>query len=439
MKNIFNLFMAAIAVILMSSCGGGGGEDEPKPAKLVLKADKTSVDAGATVTFTVTQNGVDVTDKTTICTLDGGICLASNKFVTTDDGTFTFSAKFKEGSDKQDNQVKVTVKATTLKLLASAGSVEMGKSVTFQVTLSGTNVTDQSTIALVGGSNLASSTWSSAAAGDYTFKATHGTFTSNEVQVTVKQPEPEYSTTWSGSKTLWKNVMHFTVTADWCAPCYSLKNYIKEIGANNIISVYAYTESRTSFINSENETAINDVWKDVRDNSGGRFSVTSYPTTFWEFDKSFQGATPVATLKPEYDKWNSNAARTGIKVEPTVSGTTLNLKITVGAKEADTYRLAAVLVEDNVKSSQNTTPTVVDNDYIHNGVLRQKITFGEDLGAMTAGQTVTKTYNDIALKYTVANMSVVVFTLYKKDDDKFYVANSVKAPLNKTTGYAYVK
>ena len=441
--------MAAIAAVaLMSSCSGGG-KDEPQPAKLVLKADKTSVDAGATVTFTVTQNGEDVTDKTTICTLDGGICLPSNKFVATDAGSFTFTAKFKDGSDKQEsNQVKVTVKAVSLKLLASTSSVEVGKSVTFQVTLSGADVTDQMKIVSTDGSNieLPSNTWNAAEVGEYTFQASYrsgGTEKSNELSIIVKQPEPEYSTTWNSSKTPWKNVMQLTFTGDWCNFCWALKENIKEMNVNRIVEVYAYDNGSTGapFNSSEYKAAYNNLASEVQNGSSGRFSIgASFPGTIWEFDRQINGSSSVEVLKPEYEVFVQNPAKTGIKVVPTVSGTNLNLSISVGAKDAGNYWLAAMLVEDDIKSFQ-TTHTGKDENYTHKNVFRNQVTtaYGDDLGEMSAGQEVTKTYNNIALKYTVANMSVVVYTLYKKADGKFYVANSVKAPLNKTTGYAYVK
>jgi thiol-disulfide isomerase/thioredoxin len=86
------------------------------PTDLVLSVDKSGITADGTdvATFTVTQNGEDVTDNIQIC-MPSGVCLMSNTFTTTTEGEYNFYAYYTENPDKKSNTVTVTATNTTHK------------------------------------------------------------------------------------------------------------------------------------------------------------------------------------------------------------------------------------------------------------------------------------------------------------------------------------
>ena len=82
------LCAAAVAFV------GCSKNTEPTPevpntsGKLVLKADKTAVSLGETVTFTVEQEGVDVTSVSTI--YDSDMNIVNGTFTPIESGSFSF-------------------------------------------------------------------------------------------------------------------------------------------------------------------------------------------------------------------------------------------------------------------------------------------------------------------------------------------------------------
>jgi len=94
-------------------------------------------------------------------------------------------------------------------------------------------------------------------------------------------------------------------------------------------------------------------------------------------------------------------AEAGLKITPTydsVSRTvTANVEVTMLSAITDAMELAVYFTEDSIikwQKDQDASPANVQN-YVHNHVLRGSLngTYGESLGVLAEGQTVTKTYS----------------------------------------------
>lgn len=370
MKRCFKLFSAAFvlaSIMAMTSCGDKNSDNPDN--KLVLTADKATftADGEDIVTFTVKQNGVDVTADCNICC--EALCLAGNKYSTTEPGVYTFYAYFTDEANDPNHE------------------------------------------------------------------------TSNTLEVTAKAVPSDFDTT----KNLHKNVNYFVFTGSWCNPCYLFKVDLNDVIVNftddNLTVINFYTPLNTPGVSpSEPELAYAGfVNTNNQLKADGRFAIDGYPSVFAELDfelGSGGGRVSKDEVLNVFDEYSVKAAKTGIKVDSEVNGGKAEFTVTVGAKEAGTYYIGVLLVEDNIVCYQNGG----GNNYNHTGVVRAMATeslFGDELATLEAGKTASKDFSfDLAPTYNNENLYVLVYTLYEKNG-KNVVDNSVKATVNGFTDYKY--
>jgi thiol-disulfide isomerase/thioredoxin len=310
---------------------------------------------------------------------------------------------------------------------------------TFTVKQLGVDVTSKVRICISGGTCLVGNAFTTTTAGDYEFYAYYANNPdnkSNTVTVTAISDTP--SVDFDATKALHKNVTFFTFTATWCEPCNIFKGYMSNMESDygdNIVEINFYhSESETSVASNLEAISVSQL------DAEGRFDVKGYPTLFAELDVEVgtPGYIPTQTeTQNSYTKYVAYPAKTGIRVDSKIVGNKINATVTVGAKEADTYQIGALLIEDNIVAYQNGS----GNNYNHTNVLRAKgmdNIFGEALGTMSVGETLSKIYNfDIASNYDRSNLYIVIYTLYKNSNGKWMIANSVKAPVEGTTDFKY--
>ena len=231
-----------------------------------------------------------------------------------------------------------------------------------------------------------------------------------------------------------KNVLFFTYTATWCSPCYSFKKVLKPLEqefGGQLISINLYTGDSDAKVRS----AITETF-DAQMRAEGRFSAGSVPTVLVDLAERHATKTAGGT-RTIYNKHVKNSAKTGISVDSKLDGTTVKVDVTVGACESGAYRIGVLLVEDNVVCPQSGG----GSNYNHTRVLRARgmeNIFGESLKRMDVGETVSKRYVfDLDAGWRSEFLSVVVYTLYRNQDDQWVVANGVLAPANAFTGFQY--
>lgn len=284
--------------------------------------------------------------------------------------------------------------------------------------------------------------FSSEETGTYEFYATYrdgdNVLTShNTVLVTVVDD-------FDPSRELHKNAALFIWTATWCGPCYILKNSIKtvthEAGGDHITYVNFYTSEDSGDQRSEQAVQSPLTEKFLNQMAlNGRFIPDGFPTTVIDFTKMIVGGMPVKELRQELSAFTDNPARTGIKVSSSIENGSINVTVSIGAKEAGTYYLGILLTEDNVEARQNGG----GDNYLHTNVVRDagmESVFGDNIGALSTGDVVTKSYTFPLLPhYEPTNLSLMVYTLYDHEMGARVMANSVKAAADGFTDYQYEK
>ena len=98
------------------------------------------------------------------------------------------------------------------------------------------------------------------------------------------------------------------------------------------------------------------------------------------------------------------------------------------ASAANEYYLAVLLLENGIIYPQ----TGGNDNYVHNHTYRATLSesiFGDSLGAMTVGQTVSKEYSITAnAEYEIDNCSIVCYVC-TKSGDVWSVSNVVSFPV----------
>jgi hypothetical protein len=169
---------------------GDDNNDEDEETTIELAASKTTIvaDGNDKVTFTVTENGKDITSEATIFV--GETELSLNVFTSTTAGTYTAYAIKDE---VKSNEITITVEKVNepepekpITLTASTTNITANGSdaVTFTVMQDNNDVTSQSSI-FVNGSKLNGNKFTTYTSGSYTAYAQKNEVKSNEITITV--------------------------------------------------------------------------------------------------------------------------------------------------------------------------------------------------------------------------------------------------------------
>ncbi len=443
MKNIFKLFAAAI--VLAGTLTACGGDDDAPDVKLELSADKYTIEADGVqeVVFTVKFNGEVVTDLSEIKV--GTTTLEGNTWVATETGTFKFTARY-EGNVSNEVSIRATEPDGPLPLVLTADDdfIRQDGEVTFTVKQGGVVVTGRCTVEIVGGDALSSNVFEPEQWGEYEFRAyfteNPGGQKSPKVKVNVR-PVVAQSATFDAGRPLHRSVLFVTSTATWCAPCLTLKNYIKAIDqylGDCIIPVSLYCDNRPykPIVQGPDIIATIENFKTNRLNND-----FDYPYTVLDMDVVggvIIGYETEKLLSDEAVEFGAKPAKAALKVESAISGSSVDLMVTVGAKDAGTYQLGAFLIEDNIVGYQE----AYGSSYSHMNVIRDMATsdvLGDALPAIAAGGTQSKNLSfDILPEYKTQNLRLVVYVLSKVGvGASWTVTNSLEASVNGTTGFTY--
>lgn len=195
----FSFLMLILAAVGFVSCEDN--VDNTVKESITIAVDKTEIvnDGVSAATFTVIKSSVesgsvDVTAECKFYNAVTGDPLSGNKFTATEFGEYSFYAMY--GALKSENTVTVTVKQATApeekpvaELKASKSSIiaDGADEVVFSVFVDGVDVTAEATIAFEDGGKLKGNTFTTTAAGVYTFYAyTDNSLPSSVVEVVAE-------------------------------------------------------------------------------------------------------------------------------------------------------------------------------------------------------------------------------------------------------------
>lgn len=386
-------------------------------SSLTLSVDaETIVSNGlGKATFTVTYEGEDVTATSTITnvTLDEEYAQGANEFVSPNYvGEFEFTAKYR---NLTSNTVKVTVEAAPaaeLRLVVDKPRLQSGESATFTVLDKGTDVTASAKI-----KNVTS--------GDYLDGATFTMGSEGTVQFVAEYNDKTSQTLSVGSGNFHKNVMVMKFTSAKCMACPAMTSAL-EAAEKSYPDRMVEIAVHHSLMGSDPMIPANiDEF-----NSYFFRQSAGLPKTYYDMDLlSYSlGAESVSAILGKVKPLARTVAGVGIAADAEADGANLKVNVNVTASVANEYYLAVMLLENGIVHSQ----TGGGDNYVHNHTLRETLSesiFGDSLGAMTVGQTVSKEYSITAnAEYEIDNCSIVCYVC-TKSGDVWSVSNVVSFPV----------
>lgn len=146
---------------------------------------------------------------------------------------------------------------------------------------------------------------------------------------------------------------------------------------------------------------------------GNRFHLSGYPTGVVDARASIPNyqvtnQTATATMDVAKETQEEYPARSAITCSSSLSGTSLSVDLSLYFKEADTYRVTVMLLEDGIRGAQSG----VNGTYVHNDVARKALTSmnGEEIVITEDFQQWTKTYTlDINSQWKSDNLEILVY------------------------------
>ena len=389
-------------------------------SSLTLSVDaETIVSNGlGKATFTVTYEGEDVTATSTITnvTLGEEYAQGANEFVSPSYvGEFEFTAKYR---NLTSNTVKVTVEAAPaaeLRLVVDKPRLQSGESATFTVLDKGTDVTASAKI-----KNVTS--------GDYLDGATFTMGSDKTVQFVAEYNDKTSQTLSVGSGNFHKSVMVLKFTSIGCSYCPQMATALEKAN-ESYDNGTRMVEVSVHHPNMGSDPMI-PANIDEFNSYFFRQRTTGLPQTYYDMDLlSYSlGAESTSAILGKVKPLARTVAGVGIAADAEADGSNLKVNVNVTASVANEYYLAVMLLENGIVHSQSGG----GDNYVHNHTLRETLSesiFGDSLGAMTVGQTVSKEYSITAnAEYEIDNCSIVCYVC-TKSGDVWSVSNVVSFPV----------
>jgi hypothetical protein len=175
LKYIITFFVLSVFLISCSSDENANDEsstNEPVLSSILISSDFSFIEGGNTVTFSaVTNLGADVTDEVIFSV--GGTLISGNTYVFQQQGSFVVTAIY-NNITSNSIVINVTVLLTSINLSSNSQSYFLGDLVEFSIIgNNGIDLTEQSTISILGGGNLSSNIYATSAEGMFSFIATY--------------------------------------------------------------------------------------------------------------------------------------------------------------------------------------------------------------------------------------------------------------------------
>lgn len=227
-------------------------------------------------------------------------------------------------------------------------------------------------------------------------------------------------------------------TGTACPNCPRLMTSLREIAADPAYAAkYQHVASHSY---NTDDPAYSEAAKKISD-----AFCKAYPELTFNLSGETTGDdTSVATIKKYIDQLHKESADAGIAAAAQVNGNTLSVKVQVKAATENSYRVAAWILEDDIKAQQSSNGALEEWMHTHENALRAFSgsslnlgIYGEKLGTLKAGETAEKDLTiELQKDWKVENCKVFILVNSSKDG-KFDVANCTICPIGGNVAYQY--
>lgn len=234
-------------------------------------------------------------------------------------------------------------------------------------------------------------------------------------------------------------IMLLQHTGTYCSNCPRLMSSLKIVAEDQ---TYAgkYQHVAAHSYNETGDAAYSKAASLLSEAFGNKF----YPELTFNLTKDNTGtSTDPETIKTHIDALHKETADAGITAVSRRDGSTLSIKAGIKVAKAGTYRIAAWVLEDGIRSRQE--GATEDWQNTHNNAVRILAgktpnikTYGEKLNPMTAGETAHAEFTvQMDPAWDADNCKVFVLVNAAGTDGRYDLANCAICPLDGSVEYQY--
>ena len=233
-------------------------------------------------------------------------------------------------------------------------------------------------------------------------------------------------------------IMLLQHTGTACPNCPRLMTSLREIAADPAYAAkYQHVASHSY---NTDDPAYSEAAKKISD-----AFCKAYPELTFNLSGETTGDdTSVATIKRYIDQLHKESADAGIAAAAQANGNTLSVKVQIKAATENSYRVAAWILEDDIKAQQSSNGALEEWMHTHENALRAFSgsslnlgIYGEKLGTLKAGETAEKDLTiELQKDWKVENCKVFIL-VNSSIDGKFDVANCTICPIGGNVAYQY--
>lgn len=233
-------------------------------------------------------------------------------------------------------------------------------------------------------------------------------------------------------------IMLLQHTGTACPNCPRLMTSLREIAADP-----AYAE-KYQHVASHSYNTDDPAWSEAAKKISDAFCKAYPELTFNLSGETTGDDTSVATIKQYIDQTHKGKADAGICAAAQLTGNTVTVSTQIKAGAENSYRVAAWILEDDIKAQQSSNGALEEWMHTHENALRAFSgtslnlgIYGEKLGTLKAGETAEKVLTiELEKDWKAENCKVFILVNSSKDG-KFDVANCTICPIDGSVTYQY--
>jgi hypothetical protein len=318
--------------------------------------------------------------------------------------------------------------------------------VTFKVELTGENgtiwdVTEHSEIYFnYERTPLESNIFTTSAEGEYIFYAVYGLAVSEDVKVTAINDVPELpADPQEGSLSFRHRMLLVQHTGATCSNCPRMMESLKKLAEDDAYNGLYHHVASHSYNGGEADPAYSEAARDL----SMAYNISGlYPMLTFNLTTNSVG-TDLAEIKAQIDLLKKDTADAGIAAAAELSGKDVLVNVEVKAAQANNYRVAAWLLEDDIYALQAGMYESWHNTH-HNalryaaGQISQLSFAGEKLGSLAKGDKASKVLVlPLEEEWVAENCKVLVMVTAADENGNYDVANCVLCQIGETVTYDY--
>jgi len=364
LSKLFYFFMIAA----LFSCSSPSEEtpivDPPTgPTSISLSSDKSTLEVGDTVTFTVTDNeDENVTSQSTI--LVDGTSISGSTFVPSEAGTYEVTSTYESlVSYKLYVTATAPVTLTSVNITSSSEAIFLGGSVTFTATATYSNSTTQDKTSesefYIDNVLISGNEYTGSEQGIVIAKAVFDSMSSSDISIGVVDPS-------NLPASFSKKAVVEDFTGTWCGYCPRV-SYAASLVEEQTDKVFVVgVHNGDQMANSFGDTLENE------------FNITGFPTAY--IDRSTTWTYPEPSNIDQAINAAEGTVDVGLAIESSLTGSILDFKVYQGFLQNMTgVKLVVFVLEDGILANQSNYTSYYGGestitDFEHNGVLRYSAT-----------------------------------------------------------------